>query len=863
MSDDASERVTRSGRRSMPSSPTKLSERRSSADSSSSERCTLTGKRQRTCDSEDDNPGSPGKSSLSSLAKRSDPDQCDGLHSSKRARTSDDDHSVSSQELSSNRENNGDHYSVQNVDGENFIMDDSDPEVSFKENSFRVTEEDVKSDNEGEAETNVDVDKSDVPLTKEPTKVESLSVSDVLSNDDQGNSQDSENGVKNTDILEKEPVKTGDNDVKSISADVLDINAKEESVESVPEISESKTEPKNSEKDFDKKLNDKSKEPEKKVALADEQETVCEKDETTELKETTSEKDETKESNTSEKDETKESKNVSVKNIEAVENTATEIGDESGKDKGEQKDVEMMEVIEDESSDKPQSESCKEPQNLSVINDASENKDEAHNKENDSQCANTDSSAESERIQRLREERKNSSSPEDIIVLSDDSSGPMMNGIEDDSSDASSPRPPKNGIKTLTPEQNSERDKLIRRLQEELRNEEAKLLLLKRLRQSQLQPAVVKDQSTAQSGVAGKLPIPRNPTAAPPPLVRGGQVPKQQQQVIMPQLVRGNQLQTLRTQGGAQGPPPLMLGPRSGLHIQQPQLVRPPIVRVGNSSNLVTYATTPTTYTSMQQMVQSQQIKVSTPMSSMSNESPASRQAAAKLALRKQLEKTLLQIPPPKPPPPELHFLPSAANNEFIYLVGLEEIVNRLMEDPNKVKEFIEPFICTQCKTDFSTVWKRDTKRTTGVVCENCVVTNQKKALKAEHTNRLKTAFVKALQQEQEIEQRMSQSTASTNNSTHTTHREHLQKVQQEQMRQHQQLVQAHQQQMQQRQQARQVYTHIPQAHLQPGITYAYIPQILPKSQVITTTAQANDRQREYLLDMIPSRTIQTVNWKQ
>lgn len=63
-----------------------------------------------------------------------------------------------------------------------------------------------------------------------------------------------------------------------------------------------------------------------------------------------------------------------------------------------------------------------------------------------------------------------------------------------------------------------------------------------------------------------------------------------------------------------------------------------------------------------------------------SNESPASRQAAAKLALRKQLEKTLLEIPPPKPPAPEMNFLPSAANNEFIYLVGLEEVVQNLLE---------------------------------------------------------------------------------------------------------------------------------------------------------------------------------------
>lgn len=63
-----------------------------------------------------------------------------------------------------------------------------------------------------------------------------------------------------------------------------------------------------------------------------------------------------------------------------------------------------------------------------------------------------------------------------------------------------------------------------------------------------------------------------------------------------------------------------------------------------------------------------------------SAESPASRQAAAKLALRKQLEKTLLEIPPPKPPAPEMSFLPSAANNEFIYLVGLEEVVQNLLE---------------------------------------------------------------------------------------------------------------------------------------------------------------------------------------
>merc|ERR1719427_89675 len=131
------------------------------------------------------------------------------------------------------------------------------------------------------------------------------------------------------------------------------------------------------------------------------------------------------------------------------------------------------------------------------------------------------------------------------------------------------------------------------------------------------------------------------------------------------------------------------------------------------------------------------------------------RQAAAKLALRKQLEKTLLQIPPPKPPPPEMHFIPNPANTEFIYLTGLEECVNRILNLDAVTPTMPTPFICSQCSTDFTPTWKWD-KAAKGekvkVICEQCVTSNVKKALKAEHTNRLKAAFVKALQQEQELE---------------------------------------------------------------------------------------------------------------
>ena len=63
--------------------------------------------------------------------------------------------------------------------------------------------------------------------------------------------------------------------------------------------------------------------------------------------------------------------------------------------------------------------------------------------------------------------------------------------------------------------------------------------------------------------------------------------------------------------------------------------------------------------------------------------------------------------------------------------------------------------MCAQCKTDFTCRWREEKGGT--IMCENCMASNQKKALKVEHTSRLKAAFVKALQQEQEIEQRLLQ----------------------------------------------------------------------------------------------------------
>lgn len=371
-------------------------------------------------------------------------------------------------------------------------------------------------------------------------------------------------------------------------------------------------------------------------------------------------------------------------------------------------------------------------------------------------------------------------SPDDVIVLSDNEpSSPLMNGHCFTKTDTDK-------LMKSSPE---ERERIIKQLKEELRLQEAKLVLLKKLRQSQIQKESTVQKATGSVAtppplVRGSMTTSKGPlqvtgrssgTVIPPPLVRGGQhIPsKHNSQIVMPPLVRGAQqiasLRQQQQQHGGSGPPPLLLAPRASVpnvQVQGQRIIQQGLIRVANVANSNVMVNIP------QASPTSLKGSSVSPNSSI-NDSPASRQAAAKLALRKQLEKTLLEIPPPKPPAPEFNFLPSAANNEFIYLLGLEEVVQKLLEMHGRgnlgpaaaMASSIpkEPYTCAQCKTDFTSRWRKEKAGT--ILCDQCMSSNQKKALKAEHTNRLKAAFVKALQQEQEIEQRILQQAASSSSS--------------------------------------------------------------------------------------------------
>uniref|UniRef100_A0A3Q0S5I3 GATA zinc finger domain containing 2B n=1 Tax=Amphilophus citrinellus TaxID=61819 RepID=A0A3Q0S5I3_AMPCI len=446
----------------------------------------------------------------------------------------------------------------------------------------------------------------------------------------------------------------------------------------------------------------------------------------------------------------------------------------------------------------------------------------------------------------------------DVIILSDNEA----------SSPRTTPRPEervhKANLDMFKGKTGEERQQMIKALREELRLEEARLVLLKKLRQSQMQ----------KENVVQKVPVVQNAASSvqPPPIHSSPGLGKLPVRPGLhnpdPQNLRTAQGHTVIRSAANASLPPMLMSQRviapNPAQLQGQRVASKPGMSRSSSSSLANAVS----YQQASQVAASQRSGSSAmymnlahigAVSSMADQ--ASSQAAAKLALRKQLEKTLLEIPPPKPPAPLLHFLPSAANSEFIYMVGLEEVVQSVLDSQGKLRGTLarmEPFFCAQCRTDFTPHWKQE--KSGRILCEQCMTSNQKKALKAEHTNRLKNAFVKALQQEQEIEQRLQQQAALSPSSVPTN------ASKSESMIRHHALRQAPQPQASLQQglsnSARGVLSNFAQASQLSvasslmGMTRLNIAYLNPAAVGAHKSSSLADRQREYLLDMIPPRSI-------
>ncbi|XP_053619994.1 transcriptional repressor p66-alpha-like isoform X3 [Plodia interpunctella] len=336
---------------------------------------------------------------------------------------------------------------------------------------------------------------------------------------------------------------------------------------------------------------------------------------------------------------------------------------------------------------------------------------------------------------------------------------------DDDSSDDENEPPLLLAHKELPSSEIWERERRMRALREQLRGEETRLVLLRKLRHAQRAPSVApaaKDTTgTALAGSGCVVPPGVTVTPAPPPAHQHTKRPSAH--VSVTSARRSSSLP-----GGATltaGPPRPQSSSSGGASITPSVTITPAPPPASHQASAKPAQDNSSVTSSTSDAASSR--------SSEDTQTPAQRQAAAKLALRKQLEKTLLQIPPPKPPPPEMNFIPSPSNTDFVYLVGLEHVVDYLTNEDRMPRSSV-PAVCAQCGCDFTPVWRWERAPTQPPqpraprpdatfsaaparrLCELCVSGNVKRALKAEHTARLKTAFVRALQQEQEIERRLS-----------------------------------------------------------------------------------------------------------
>ncbi|XP_047509820.1 transcriptional repressor p66-alpha isoform X6 [Pieris napi] len=341
---------------------------------------------------------------------------------------------------------------------------------------------------------------------------------------------------------------------------------------------------------------------------------------------------------------------------------------------------------------------------------------------------------------------------------------------EEDSEEENEPPLPIPGHRELSSAEIWERERRLRTLREQLRAEETRLVLLRKLRQSQqaatLPPVKESTTGTALAGSGCVVPPGVTVTPAPPP---AHQQTKRTSSNNAASNCSTSISSTSRRSANLPGGATLTPGPYRSQSSTSGGASITPSVTITPAPPPASQLSAPKPAQDNSSVTSSTSDAAST-RSSEDTQTPAQRQAAAKLALRKQLEKTLLQIPPPKPPPPEMNFIPSPSNNDFVYLVGLEHVVDYLTNEDRFPRSSV-PAVCAQCGCDFTPVWRwerapsrrQDATFTPASasatsarrLCELCVSGNVKRALKAEHTARLKTAFVRALQQEQEIERRL------------------------------------------------------------------------------------------------------------
>ncbi|PAV60229.1 hypothetical protein WR25_10994 isoform B [Diploscapter pachys] len=139
-------------------------------------------------------------------------------------------------------------------------------------------------------------------------------------------------------------------------------------------------------------------------------------------------------------------------------------------------------------------------------------------------------------------------------------------------------------------------------------------------------------------------------------------------------------------------------------------------------------------------------------------QSPAQRAAAARAAFRQQADKQLMQLNGPKAPPPDMFFIPNGNQPDFCYLIGLDLVVQRVLKDKQVFAPVSEPcYECEECGTDYTPSWKAigNSETEMHLYCEKCVHEAQKKKIRNDHTSLLRKAFAKITMQEKDFDKQI------------------------------------------------------------------------------------------------------------
>lgn len=141
-------------------------------------------------------------------------------------------------------------------------------------------------------------------------------------------------------------------------------------------------------------------------------------------------------------------------------------------------------------------------------------------------------------------------------------------------------------------------------------------------------------------------------------------------------------------------------------------------------------------------------------------QTPAQRIQAARLAFRAQADKQLQTIPTQKSQPHDITFLPNPNASAFMALHGLDIVVQHVQKDYSFYSKYGGPaYECEECKTDCAHTWKAigSSPDDLHLYCENCVRSAQKRKNRLDQTNLLKRAFQKISAQEKEFEKKIAE----------------------------------------------------------------------------------------------------------